>query len=104
MAHTKRSSMLEGLDPEQAQAFIHSGTVPVEKKEIKQAIKQQANGQQPPEVLVTYTCRLPMGILNELRREATERKVAREYPASQQEIILEALKEWFARHRKRKMG
>ncbi len=44
--------------------------------------------------LETLTVRLDPALLDALRRAAVERRIAREQPWSQQEIVEEALREW----------
>jgi hypothetical protein len=84
----KRLSMLEGLTPRQ-EAFLKQGK-PAGKKENKQT-SQHVD-------LVTFTVRLPRDMANALRKVAVERKVAGMSPATQQEVVQEALERWLKEH------
>jgi hypothetical protein len=49
------------------------------------------------EGLITVTFRLPPSLVKQLQRTATERKLARQRPYSQQEIVAEAIREWIGK-------
>ena len=48
--------------------------------------------------IVSMTFRLPASLTARLARVAAERKLQRERPFSQQDIVAAALEEWFQRH------
>jgi hypothetical protein len=85
----KRLSIAEGLTSQQA-AFPKQGKQ-IEKQISKQTIQ--------PATLTTFTVRLPLDIVNELRQVAVARKVAGASPASQQEIIEDAVRQWLEDNR-----
>ena len=85
----KRLSMAEGLTSQQA-AFLKQG---------KQGEKQTNKQTSQPATLITFTVRLPLEIVNELRQVAVARKVAGLPPASQQEILEDAVRKWLEENR-----
>jgi hypothetical protein len=51
-----------------------------------------------PTVLLSQTYRLPEDLVKELTKTAVNRKLARTAPWSQEDIVAEALREWFHKH------
>lgn len=86
---TKRLSMAEGLTSQQ-EAFL---------KQRKQVEKQANKSTSQHTALVTFTVRLPLEIVNDLRQVAVARKVAGIPPASQQEILEDAVRKWLEENR-----
>jgi hypothetical protein len=84
----KRRSLSETLPPEQ-QEFL-SG--PKASRPASKPARQQAIP--PREGFVAITVRLPVSLAERLQREMLTRKMAQREPASQQEIVQEALKRW----------
>jgi len=115
----KRKSLAETLSPEVRQ-FIEAGTPKPEATEDPHSepalpsepapapeVKQPTPVARPkpedgtPEVeapLVTQSYRLPQPLVHALVRMSMERKLARQKPWSQQNIVAEALTEWLRKH------
>jgi hypothetical protein len=47
---------------------------------------------------ITQTYRLPQGLVHDLIRASTDRKLARKKPWAQQDIVAEAVREWLNKH------
>ena len=52
----------------------------------------------PPAVLISQTYRLPQTLVARLMRVSLERKLAREKPWTQQDIVAEAVEAWLDSH------
>jgi hypothetical protein len=48
--------------------------------------------------LITQSYRLPVALVSTLVRASMERKIARQKPWSQQDIVTEAISEWLQKH------
>ncbi len=60
--------------------------------------RNRTNAATAPDSTVSMTFRLPADLPSRLIQISAERKVRREAPFSQQDIVAEALREWLATH------
>ena len=105
----KRKSLVDAISPE-VREFIEAGTpkpqigeiesVPTpEEKAPRPVAKQKVEA--PEEVaapLITQSYRLPVALVSTLVRASMERKIARQKPWSQQDIVTEAILQWLQKH------
>ena len=90
----KRRSMSETLTPSEAE-FLSSGNPGRARADESKKTNVQVSLQSTVEEgLVTTTFRLTPSLVKLLQRTASERKINRQKPASQQEIVEAALWEW----------
>jgi hypothetical protein len=90
-----RRSLSETLSPEESQ-FLQGGKP---ERESKKATKKESlQTSLEEEGAITVTFRLPPSLLKMLQRTSLERKLARQKPYSQQEIVTEAIREWLGKH------
>jgi hypothetical protein len=83
-----RTGMVEALTHEQ-ETFIKSGQ-PV-KKESKEISKVSSK-------LITFSSKIDEACWNALRKASLDRKISKEFPGTQQEIINVAIAEWLKQH------
>ena len=106
----KRKSLVDAISPEVRQ-FIEAGTPkpqigeiePVstpEEKAPRPVAKQRVEAPEPEVAvpLITQSYRLPVALVSTLVRASMERKIARQKPWSQQDIVTEAISEWLQKH------
>lgn len=60
--------------------------------------QDRPNAAPAPDSMVSMTFRLPADLPGRLIQVSAERKIRREEPFSQQDIVAEALREWMATH------
>jgi len=107
----KRKSLSETISPD-VREFIEAGTPKPQiaesgegNAELKAAedksARQPMEKLPPPETdipLTTQSYRLPKPLVNALVRASMERKIARQRPWSQQDIVAEAVSQWLRKH------
>ena len=65
---------------------------------VRTPVREEPIAAPPGPVLVSMTFRLPAVIPSSLIRAAADRKLARQPPSSQQDIVAEALTQWLKQH------
>lgn len=94
-AKSKRHSMAESLKRrEDVKAFLEAGTTNRQKSDLK---PEQKESPKTPEPRIAVTLRLPEKIAHALIDASAERRKNRKKAWSQQDIVAEALEEWFGR-------
>jgi hypothetical protein len=106
----KRKSLADAISPE-VREFIEAGTPKPKIKEIEPVPTPEEKAPRPvanqrveapePEVaapLTTQSYRLPVALVSTLVRASMERKIARQKPWSQQDIVTEAISQWLQKH------
>lgn len=97
-AKTKRHSMADSLKKrEDVKAFLEAGT---EKRQNSESRSEPKKSHQTPERRIAVTLRLPEEIAHALIDASAERRKNRKKAWSQQDIVAEALEEWFSESRR----
>lgn len=89
-----RKSLTESISPD-VSTFLEEGKAKPQKKEKEE--KQEITFSQEGE-LKTFSCRLSSSLINELLMISAKRKIYKQKPNTQGEILSEALKDWLVKN------
>jgi hypothetical protein len=111
----QRRSLIQSLSEEE-RAFVEAGKPQSTRKTLPPVQQPAASEEQPtvqkkpapakkspptaavPPLLVSQTYRLPADLVKELTKAAVYRKLDRTAPWSQQDIVVEAIRDWLEKH------
>jgi len=94
-----RKSLLESIDPK-ASAFLEEGRPKVKQERVEKVEKQEVTLPEGRSVaLKPFTCMVSADLMDEMMMISAKRKIIKQKPYSQKDIISEALSNWINKNK-----
>ena len=94
-----RKSLLDSIDPKES-AFLEEGRPKVKQESVEKIEKQEVSlPERTSAALKPFTCMVSADLMDEMMMISAKRKIIKQKPYSQKDIISEALSNWINKNK-----